>query len=241
MAFQSGEEERSFKMGASSPSPSPFEEKESRYVKSIKDEMKSQPNSVSGSRVAFNVEIQEYSIEKTSYGPAKSMASSKSATATVRRTRDIVWQENPDRVLKYRANHLHYYGWIPLLMLRNIKATVFSDVYIHLQTIALISYVAILHSTGLGVADADLKTFVTLFGTPYAGSILNLGMVMVFILGLFISLVINRWSTIRQAYGQLRGTTLDLCMIVSNAINSQHKHEVGAYIILSSCLIAVSY
>lgn len=237
MNLQSEEDGSAFKLAQSSPSP--FIGKESVHVSSIKDETKSKPTSVSGSRVAFNVEIQEFAIEKPAPTPMKSVASSKSATARVRKTRDIVWQENPPRILKYRANHLHYYGWIPLLMLRNIKATVFSDVYIHLQTIALVSWVAILHFSGLGITDADMKTFVKLFGTPYAGSILNLGMVMVFILGLFISLVINRWSTIRQAYGQLRGTTLDLCMILSNAICSQNKQEVSMLSFYSSRMMAM--
>lgn len=176
-------------------------------------------------RVAFNVEAHE-GMESMHSKKMEKKKIRKAATAKIRARRDIVWQENPDRILKYRANHLHYYGWIPFVMFRNIKATVFSDVYIHFQTVVLVSWVAVLHLTGLSLPDDDLKMFIKLFGTPWAGSILNLGMVMVFILGLFISLVINRWSTIRQAYGQLRGTTLDLCMTLASAIESQHPSEV---------------
>ncbi|GMH37834.1 hypothetical protein BSKO_05707 [Bryopsis sp. KO-2023] len=149
--------------------------------------------------------------------------SEKMATATVKPTRDVLWQENPDRILKYRAHNLHYYGWIPFVNWRNLKGTIFSDVYLHLQTAVLLAWVGLLHGTGLGVEEKDLRSFIKLFGTPYAGSIFNVGMVMVFILGLFISLVINRWSTIRQAYGQLRGTTQDLCMILAHSIHDANN------------------
>lgn len=203
-----------------SKNSSPFEEHHLQYSKSLDDHVKS-GGSEGVKKVTFGIE----SKKQVSLEEGDVQESSNSASTKIRKTRDIIWQENPDRILKYKANHLHYYGWIPLLMIKNVKATVFSDVYIHFQTFALVSWAALLQLTGLGIAERDMRTFIRLFGTPWAGSILNLGMVMVFILGLFISLVINRWSAIRQAYGQLRGTTLDVCMILSNTIYSQKPSE----------------
>ena len=137
--------------------------------------------------------------------------------------RDILWQHHPDRVLKYRPAHLHYYGWIPFAILRNWKATVFSEVYLHVQNLLLLSWMAAIHITGVGVQDADLATLVIMFGNPYLGGIFNYGMVIVFILGLFITLVINRWWTIRLAYAKLMGTTTDLCMVVAGSIQNPNN------------------
>ena len=134
---------------------------------------------------------------------------------------DILWQKNPDRILKYRPSHLHYYGWLPLAVWRNWKATVFSEVYLHVQTLLLVTWVALLHLTGLGVPDQDLSTLVVMFGTPFIGAIFNYCMVVVFILGLFITLVINQWWSIRESYTKLTGTTVDLCMTVANSIRSE--------------------
>lgn len=133
---------------------------------------------------------------------------------------DILWQLNPDRILKYRPNHLHYYGWMPV-MLRNIKATVFGDVYFHVQNFLFLGWMIAIHLTGLGVHDQDLGTLVTMFGTPYLGAIFNYSMVMTFILGLFVTLVINRWIGIRAAYAKLMGTTTDLCITIANVIRSK--------------------
>lgn len=112
--------------------------------------------------------------------------------SNVKRERDIVWQEYPARILKYRGTNLHYYGWIPFLIFRNIKATVFSEIYIHIQTIILLTWVALLHLNGFGIDKNDFISFTKMFGTPYMGSVFNFGMVIVFILGLFITLIINR-------------------------------------------------
>eukprot|EP00210_Caulerpa_lentillifera_P004673 g4458.t1 len=139
--------------------------------------------------------------------------------------RDILWQQNPDRVLKYRPSHLHYYGWIPFGIFRNVKATVFSEVYLHVQTVVLLLWMGLIHWTGLGVDDKDLAAFVSLFSTAFLGAIFNYGMVVVFILGLFITLVINRWWSIRSAYAKLMGTTTDLCMVVASAIHSEDDPE----------------
>ncbi|CAD7700722.1 unnamed protein product [Ostreobium quekettii] len=136
----------------------------------------------------------------------------------VRQERDMLWQREPDRVLKYRPEHLHYYGWMPAFVPGNIKATVFSNVYLHVQAAALLAWVAVLHVTGLSVPKADLASFLRLFGTPYAGAIFNMAMLITFVLGLFVSLVVNRWSTIKQAYARLIGSTMDLVMLVSTVV-----------------------
>lgn len=141
----------------------------------------------------------------------------------VRQMRDMLWQEEPDRILKYKAYHLHYYGWNPLLVPRNFKAMVLSDVYLQLQGLVLVGWMVALHTTGLGVPKSDLASFLRLFGTPYAGAIFNMSMLITFILGLFITLVVNRWWTIRMAYSKLMGTTLDLCMTIATVI----KHPLN--------------
>ena len=144
--------------------------------------------------------------------------------------RDILWQHHPDRVLKYRPGHLHYYGWIPMAVLRNWKATVFADIYLHVQNYALLLWMAAIHITGLGVRDDDLATLVTMFGTPYIGGIFNCGMLVIFTLGLFITLVVNRWWSIRAAYAKLMGTTTDLCMMIGNTIrNPQNAEDVRVH------------
>ena len=84
----------------------------------------------------------------------------------IRRTKDVMWQENPPRVLKYRTSHLHYWGdrrwkaallrrfpqqqrghsvppaslagYIPGLIPRNLRATVFASPYLHMQTAFLL-------------------------------------------------------------------------------------------------------
>lgn len=146
-------------------------------------------------------------------------------TTRWKKKRDILWQQNPDRVLKYRPSHLHYYGWIPFGIFRNVKATVFSEVYLHVQTLVLLSWMGVIHWTGLGVSDQDLAAFVAMFGTAFLGAIFNYGMVVVFILGLFITLVINRWWSIRSAYAKLMGTTTDLCMVVASAIQNENDPD----------------
>jgi len=144
---------------------------------------------------------------------------SRKLKAQIKSQKDMLWQENPDRVLKYRPDHLHYYGWLPFFVLRNLKAMVFSNVYLHLQGLALLAWVAVLHITGLSIPEGDLASFLRLFGTPYAGAIFNMSMLITFILGLFVTLVVNRWATIKQAYSRMIGATLDLCMLVASAVH----------------------
>lgn len=135
-------------------------------------------------------------------------------------------QENPARVLAYKASSVHQYGWIPLnpFHWRNIKATVFSSALLNLQSAALCLWALLLHTTGFGVPVYDMRAFLKIWGTVYAGkrcshqglavaanpassatrvclagSVFNMATIVVFILGLFISLVINRWWSIRSA------------------------------------------
>lgn len=152
---------------------------------------------------------------------ARAIQSKRRLEPEVTRYRDIVWQKGPDRLLKYRPNELHYYGWIPFLILRNVKATVFSDVYLYVQVGVLLLYVGLLHATGLGLPTQDLEAFVKLSGTSYMGALFNPAMVITFILGLFTTLVINRWAGVRAAYGKIMSGTLDLCLSVSNVIHNE--------------------
>jgi hypothetical protein len=60
----------------------------------------------------------------------------------------LVLQENPSRILKYRASTLHLYGWVPFLIWRNVKATVFGNYRLYLQSIVLVSWMVVIHLTG---------------------------------------------------------------------------------------------
>jgi len=63
--------------------------------------------------------------------------------------------------------------------------------------VLLIAWMIALHVTGLGIPEEDLKSFSLVFGTPYLGAIFNGCMVVTFLLGMFASLVIQRWWAIR--------------------------------------------
>lgn len=170
-------------------------------------------------------------------------------------------------MLAYSASAVHRYGWIPLnpLNWRNVKATVFGSCWIHFQSLLLLTWTLVMHLTGLGLTNAELHAFQTIWGTvfagaawkpctcclsclPYkrvpsttklcwphtfaaavqqhpscpeaglpvgehytapagkarsaaagAGAVFNLATIVVFILGLFTTLVINRWWSIRTA------------------------------------------
>ncbi len=78
-------------------------------------------------------------------------------------------QENPSRVLKYRASHIHRYGWMPFIIWRNLRATVFSNSFMHFQSIVLCLWTLLLHLTGLSLDHEDLDSFVRLWGTAYLG------------------------------------------------------------------------
>lgn len=79
-------------------------------------------------------------------------------------------------------------------------------------------YTAAIHFTGFGAKEDDLRFFIKIFGTSYCGSLFNFAMLITFILGLFITLVINRWWEIRSTYSRFKGMTMDLIMTVSQNI-----------------------
>jgi hypothetical protein len=81
-------------------------------------------------------------------------------------------QEDPPRLLAYKASAIHRYGWIPLnpLNWRNVRATVFRSGNIHVQTALLVAWTAIIHATGLGFREYDLHGFLKAWGTVYSGA-----------------------------------------------------------------------
>ena len=80
-------------------------------------------------------------------------------------------QEKPARVLAYQAAAVHQYGWIPLnpFKWRNVKATVFSSVLLNVQTAVLVGWAMLIHTTGLGMPEYDIRAFLKIWGTVYAG------------------------------------------------------------------------
>jgi hypothetical protein len=82
-------------------------------------------------------------------------------------------QKDPARVLAYSASAVHSYGWIPLNPFNwsTVKATVFSSWVLHTQTVVLVAWTAIIHTTGLGLRNLDLNGFLKIWGTVYAGAL----------------------------------------------------------------------
>jgi len=137
------------------------------------------------------------------------------AKAKTRRYFDAVWQEDPERMLKYRPSILHAYGWLPGLIWRNMKGTVFADKYLFLQVVSMCLWVAFIEATaGYWTDDADVQTFIKFFGTPYMGAVVNLCMLITFILGLFVTLVVNRWWEVRVQYGMVRSLSIEVSHII---------------------------
>jgi hypothetical protein len=128
---------------------------------------------------------------------------------------DGVWQEDPQRMVKYRPSILHAYGWVPGLIWRNMKGTVFADGYLAFQVISMSLWVAFLEATaGYWTTDADVQSFIKFFGTPYMGAVVNLCMLITFILGLFVTLVVNRWWEVRVQYGMVRALSIEVSHII---------------------------
>ena len=55
-----------------------------------------------------------------------------------------------------------------------------------------------------------LQTYVMLFGTQLMGGTFNITQMMIFILGLFVTLVINRFFQIRALYAKIHSVTVEL-------------------------------
>lgn len=74
---------------------------------------------------------------------------------------DAVWQEDPERMVKYRPSILHAYGWMPGLLWRNMKGTVFADGYLIFQVATMSLWVGFIEATAAyWTDDADVQTFI---------------------------------------------------------------------------------
>lgn len=133
---------------------------------------------------------------------------------------DTVWQSDPPRMLRYKPAVLHSWGWVPGLIPRNFKGTVFRDPHVWTQIAGLWTWMLLIRATGLFAAPRDIKAFVLFFGAPYMAAILNLCMVITFTLGLFVTLVVNRWWDIRVNYGAARSLSIELAYIVSTNLRA---------------------
>ena len=65
-----------------------------------------------------------------------------------------------------------------------------------------------------------MQTFLKFFGTPYMGAVVNLCMLITFILGLFVTLVINRWWEVRVQYGMVRALSIEVSHIIASNLRS---------------------
>jgi len=134
---------------------------------------------------------------------------------------DGVWQDDPARIVKYRPSILHAYGWLPGIIWRNWKATVFSDLYLVGQIVFMCLWCLLIELTAqLWTDDIDVQTFLKFFGTPYMGAVVNLCMLITFILGLFVTLVINRWWEVRVQYGMVRSLSIEVSHIIVSNLRS---------------------
>ena len=130
-------------------------------------------------------------------------------TAAVATTVDGLWQVRPPRLLEYEPRALHTIGWLPRPTRRALAATVFADRRLHSQTLALVLWTLLLHLTGLGVPAAHRAHFCEIFGTAYLGSLASMGVIIALVLGLFVSLVVQRWWDVRSRYAEMHGCLLD--------------------------------
>jgi hypothetical protein len=79
--------------------------------------------------------------------------------------------------------------------------TVFGSKSLHAQTLVLCAWTAVIHATsGLGIAYQHQQHFKAIFGTAYLGSLASMGVIIALVLGLFISLVVQRWWEVRVQY-----------------------------------------
>ena len=130
-------------------------------------------------------------------------------------------------MLRYRPSVLHSYGWIPLLLPRNFKGTVLADRWLWIISLSQWLWMYFISNTGLYANLRDQKSFVLFFGTPYMSAILNICMVITFVLGLFVTLVVNRWWDIRVNYGMARSLSIELAYIASTNLRGV-KGAAGA-------------
>ena len=125
---------------------------------------------------------------------------------------DGLWQVRPRRLLEYSPGDLHTKGWFPWPSAYHLSVTVFASPELHAQTLFLAAWTASIHVTGLGVDDDKQSTFKAIFGTAYLGSLASMGVIIALVLGLFISLVVQRWWDVRVQYATFHHALLELAV-----------------------------
>ena len=125
---------------------------------------------------------------------------------------DGLWQVHPRRLLEYSPQDLHTIGWFPWPSRFHLSVTVFASRALHVQTVCLAAWTALIHATKLGVDDAHSKNFKAIFGTAYLGSLASMGVIIALVLGLFISLVVQRWWDVRTQYATFHHALLELAV-----------------------------
>ena len=125
---------------------------------------------------------------------------------------DGLWQVHPRRLLEYSPKDLHTKGWFPWPSSFHLSVTVFASPELHAQTLVLTAWTAAIHVTGLGVEDSKQSGFKAIFGTAYLGSLASMGVIIALVLGLFISLVVQRWWDVRSQYATFHHALLELAV-----------------------------
>ena len=148
-------------------------------------------------------------------------------TAAVATTVDGLWQVRPPRLLEYEPRALHTIGWLPRPTRRALAATVFADRRLHSQTFALVLWTLLLHLTGLGVPAAHRAHFCEIFGTAYLGSLASMGVIIALVLGLFVSLVVQRWWDVRSRYAEMHGCLLDAAVTFAREAKRCSRDQEG--------------
>lgn len=97
----------------------------------------------------------------------------------------------------------------------------FADLYLVAQIVVMCMWCLFIELTAqLWTDDIDVQTFLKFFGTPYMGAVVNLCMLITFILGLFVTLVINRWWEVRVQYGMVRALSIEVSHIIASNMRS---------------------
>ena len=137
--------------------------------------------------------------------------------AHVTTTVDALWQVQPRRLLEYSPQLLHTVGWFPWPGSYNLGVTVFASWALHAQTALLLSWTALLHLTGLGIPLEHQRHFAAIFGTAYLGSLASMGVIITLVLGLFVSLLVQRWWDMRSGYALLHSSLLEAAVSFTQA------------------------
>ena len=134
---------------------------------------------------------------------------------------DGLWQVHPSRLLEYSPRALHTVGWFPWPSKLHLSVTVFANKSLHIQTLVIVAWTAIIHAThGLGINYTYQQHFKAIFGTAYLGSLASMGVIIALVLGLFISLVVQRWWEVRVQYAAFHHALLELAN--SFAVRSEY-------------------